>query len=96
MLSIKPVLPNFLKILTVAIFACGSISAFADGHGDHKKVGDLKDMGADATKQVEEAAIPELSDLDAASEEIMVEDLGADTKDSMQELKEKASSLAEE
>lgn len=94
MLSNKPVLPNFLKMLTITLFTLGSVSAFADGHGD-KKIGELKDMKADKATQVEEAATPELSDLDAAAKEAMADE-ATDADGAMDELKEKASSLADE
>jgi len=57
MLANKPVLPNFLKTLSIALFTLSTISAYADGHGDHKKIGDLKEMTSDAGAQAEEGLI---------------------------------------
>jgi len=103
MLANKPVLPNFLKTLSIALFTLSTISAYADGHGDHKKIGDLKEMTSDAGAQAEEEAISELSDLDTAAEELMSDAEGAATGEAaeakegiMDDLKTKASSLAEE
>ena len=106
MLSNKLILTNTLKTLTIALFTLGSVTAFANGHGDHSK-DDLKEMSETAT-DAHESATSKLSNLNTDTEKAMSDDVVSDLEgkvegemnesksDAMQELKDKASSLAEE
>ena len=44
MLSTKPVLPKFLKILVIVSMAFGSVTVFAGQQQGGEEIGDLKDM----------------------------------------------------
>ncbi len=90
MLSTKPVLPNFLKMLTIALFTVGSVSTFAGHHEAEEAIGEYNEIKAEAMEA--EDAVSELTDAeaeatDAATKEVM---------DAAEELKSEAQTLAEE
>ena len=92
MLSTKPVLPKFLKILVIVSMAFGSVAAFAGHHEKGEKIGDLKDMKAKHSLKADEMG----KKLDA---EAVTSSLTEESKESMdkgEEMADKANEAAPE
>lgn len=97
MFATKPVLPNFLKTLTIALFAFSGASTFAgQDKAQEEAIGEYNELKVEAMEA--EEMVNELTDAEAeATGELEgMDDATTEVNDAAEQLKSEAKSLAEE